>query len=161
MCRWAATRWPSRKAPPLTALGPTLWASLSSPASSARASGKTPQRPFSAAEKNFCFGAIEAQRWDRSPPAGIRDPGTLADDDGRFYIVFGSCSGPVQPDDCCYYAAELEENMTSHKPPVHLSVHGPPPTHALSSRKYLSRTRPHIYHQNDVHLRKLSKPRNI
>ena len=59
-----------------------------------------------------------------SPPAGIRDPGVLTDDDGRYYIVFGSCSGAVQPDDCCYYAAELGADMTSIKPPVHLSVHG-------------------------------------
>jgi hypothetical protein len=48
----------------------------------------------------------------------------LTDDDGRYYIVFGSCSGAVQPDDCCYYAAELGDDMTSTKPPVHLSVHG-------------------------------------
>jgi hypothetical protein len=59
-----------------------------------------------------------------SPPAGIRDPGVLQDDDGRNYIVFGSCSGAVQPDDCCYYASELGVDMISVKTPVHLSVQG-------------------------------------
>jgi arabinoxylan arabinofuranohydrolase len=59
-----------------------------------------------------------------SPPAGIRDPGVLQDDDGKNYLVFGSCGGPVQPDDCCYYASELGADMTSIQHPVHLSVHG-------------------------------------
>ena len=58
-----------------------------------------------------------------SPPAGIRDPGVLQDDDGRNYLVFGSCGGPVQPDDCCYYASELGADMVSVSTPVHLSVH--------------------------------------
>ena len=59
-----------------------------------------------------------------SPPSNIRDPGVLQDDDGKYYIVFGACSGANQPDDTCYYLAELNEDMISTKPPVHLSVKG-------------------------------------
>ncbi|CAE8716967.1 unnamed protein product, partial [Polarella glacialis] len=58
------------------------------------------------------------------PPTEIRDPGVLQDEDGRYYIVFGACAGPVQPDDSCYYLAELWPNMTSVKQPQHLSVQG-------------------------------------
>ncbi|KAH8095323.1 glycosyl hydrolase [Aureococcus anophagefferens] len=59
-----------------------------------------------------------------SPPTNIRDPGVLRDDDGRHYIVFGACDGANQPDDACYYAAELHDDMISYEPPRHLSVKG-------------------------------------
>ena len=59
-----------------------------------------------------------------SPPTNIRDPGVLRDDDGRHYIVFGACSGADQPDDTCYYLAELHDDMISYEPPRHLSVRG-------------------------------------
>jgi hypothetical protein len=48
----------------------------------------------------------------------------LQDDDGSYYIVFGACSGPVQPDDSCYYLSELHEDMVSYREPMHLSVRG-------------------------------------
>ena len=56
------------------------------------------------------------------PPTSIRDPGTLKDDDGSHYLVYGACSGPSQPDDCCYYASKLNDDMVSGAAPVHLSV---------------------------------------
>lgn len=49
------------------------------------------------------------------PPTCIRDPGVLQDDDGQYYIVFGACSGPTQPTDSCYYAAELHEVECAHR----------------------------------------------
>ena len=65
-----------------------------------------------------------ANGWQLSPPTNIRDPGVLRDDDGRHYIVFGACSGADQPDDTCYYLAELHDDMISYEPPRHLSVKG-------------------------------------
>ena len=56
------------------------------------------------------------------PPTSIRDPGALADDDGNYYLVFGACSGEQQPDDSCYYLAQLNDDMISVQPPQHLSV---------------------------------------
>ena len=67
------------------------------------------------------------------PPTSIRDPGVLRDeashddddkDKVKYYLVFGACGGPVQPDDSCYYLAELNEDMISHQEPRHLSVRG-------------------------------------
>lgn len=58
------------------------------------------------------------------PPTNIRDPGVLQDDDGRYYIVFGACGGSDQPNDSCYYLAELLDDMISYRQPVHLSVQG-------------------------------------
>jgi hypothetical protein len=56
------------------------------------------------------------------PPTSIRDPGTFKDDDGRYYLVYGACSGPSQPTDCCYYASTLDDDMVARETPVHLSV---------------------------------------
>lgn len=51
----------------------------------------------------------------------IRDPGVLVDGDS-YYIVFGACSGPVQPDDSCYFLAQLNEDMITFQEPRHLSI---------------------------------------
>eukprot|EP00941_MAST-03F_sp_MAST-3F-sp1_P004046 g4046.t1 len=59
-----------------------------------------------------------------NPPTNIRDPGVLQDDDGRYFIVYGACSGPRQPDDGCYYISELNSDMISTQPPVHISIKG-------------------------------------
>ena len=57
------------------------------------------------------------------PPTNIRDPGVLNDvDTGKQYIVFGACSGAKQPDDGCYYLAELNEDMVSYQPPRHIHI---------------------------------------
>ena len=52
----------------------------------------------------------------------IRDPGTFVDDDGKYYVIFGACSGTVQPTDSCYFLTELHEDMISYEEPVHLSI---------------------------------------
>jgi len=84
--------------------------------------GATPTGPWEDPLGHRLFNETDGH--SLRPKTGIRDPGVLADDDGRYYIVFGSCSGSVQPDDSCYYAAELREDMVSYHPPRHLSVQG-------------------------------------
>ncbi|KAH8043567.1 glycosyl hydrolase [Aureococcus anophagefferens] len=79
--------------------------------------------PESLKETNSLW-ATDAAEHKGSPPTNIRDPGVLRDDDGRHYIVFGACDGANQPDDACYYAAELHDDMISYEPPRHLSVKG-------------------------------------
>eukprot|EP00928_Gymnodinium_smaydae_P051137 TRINITY_DN3465_c0_g4_i1.p1 TRINITY_DN3465_c0_g4~~TRINITY_DN3465_c0_g4_i1.p1 ORF type:complete len:489 (+),score=47.86 TRINITY_DN3465_c0_g4_i1:55-1521(+) len=84
--------------------------------------GPTPAGPWSDPLGKFMLD--DALGTSLNPPTNIRDPGVLQDEDGKNYIVFGACFGPVQPNDTCYYAAELNDDMTSTRAPQHLSVRG-------------------------------------
>lgn len=86
------------------------------------ASSGSPSGPWTDPMGRFLLSSDLGRRL--RPPTNIRDPGVLKDDDGRYYIVFGACSGPFQPDDSCYYAAELNDDMLSYRTPRHLSVLG-------------------------------------
>mmetsp|Transcript_137590 Transcript_137590/g.252360 ORF Transcript_137590/g.252360 Transcript_137590/m.252360 type:complete len:484 (-) Transcript_137590:33-1484(-) len=86
------------------------------------ATAPTPVGPWSDPLGKFMLNNSLGSRL--KPPTNIRDPGVLHDTDGKYYIVFGACSGPVQPNDTCYYAAELNNDMVSTKKPQHLSVRG-------------------------------------
>eukprot|EP00930_Biecheleria_cincta_P005732 TRINITY_DN106675_c0_g1_i1.p1 TRINITY_DN106675_c0_g1~~TRINITY_DN106675_c0_g1_i1.p1 ORF type:complete len:535 (-),score=49.61 TRINITY_DN106675_c0_g1_i1:59-1453(-) len=84
--------------------------------------GSSPSGPWEDVLGHLLFNASQGK--SLNPPTDIRDPGTFRDDDGRYYIVFGACGGPDQPNDTCYYAAELHEDMVSYGQPKHLSVEG-------------------------------------
>jgi len=106
--------------------------------------GGTPHGPWEDAlgEVLFSNGA------SLPTPSNFRDPGTLIDDDGKRYVIMGSCFGPVQPDDGCYYLAEMNEDMISYKRLDHVSVRnamGPWGPNKTDDKPFIHRARDIYY----------------